>query len=155
MVVEVGRCTFPRQSRVGSDRECWGRIIASSRIDLETPKALSKTHLWLAVDHGLRIVVTLHAPNPVVGTVLEIAHTAVSVTHGPTRYQRLTDIRAVVTVGIFQIDSRLPVLDDDAPAVVDQRRRDAQVFGKDRKFISLPVIVGVLADLDPVASLGF
>ena len=60
-----------------------GCFVRRARLNSESPKTLAEPLLRLTVNHGARIVISLHAPNPVIQSVLEIAHTAVRVTHRP------------------------------------------------------------------------
>ncbi len=102
---------------------------------------------------GCGVVVALHAPDPVVGAVLEIAHAAVRVAHRPAGDQLLAEIGNIVAVNILQVDRFCAVLYDHTAAVADQCRRNAEVLSKDRKLVRLPVVVGVFANFDAVATL--
>ena len=114
---------------------------------------MAETHLRLAINDRLGVVVTLHGPNPIVWTVLKIADSTVSITHGPTGDEHLLEVGNIVTVGILEVDCGLAVLNDDSAAIADQGRGNAQVFSVDGELISLTIVVGVFTNLDAVTTL--
>ena len=138
---------------VVADGVCRSGLIRSAEMNLESPEALAKTHLRLAVDDRLRVVVALHGPDPVVGAILEVANSAVGIAHRPTCDERLAKVGFIVAVDVFHVDRRLAVLDDDTSAIADKCGRDAEILSKDRELVRMTVVVRVLADLYSVTPL--
>src|SRR5207253_1835695 len=86
--------------------------------DLEAEEALAKTWAGFAIGQdGLRIVVALHGPVPIVEAVPEITDLAVRVAHVPAGDERLLDVGLVVAIGVFEIERLGAILDDCATAI--------------------------------------
>ena len=126
--------------------------VRRSRIDCESPKALAESLLSLAVDHGSRIVVALHSPDPVVESQLEIANAPVSVSHPPAGDKFLLEIGDIIPVDVLQKEGLGSVLDQGPASDRCDRCGNAHALGKDGELIGLAVPVGIFADANAVAT---
>ena len=120
-------------------------------VGLEAEKALPKLLATRArIAAGTGPVVALHPPDPVVQTVLEVAHATVRVAHLPTRQQHLTLVGAVVSIGVFEEQRLLCVLHDHAASRKGQARGNTEVFGEHDKAVRDTIAIGVFADANAV-----
>ncbi len=122
MLMKRGRCFFGRETIAFVDREGRSRRIGRTRNHLKSPKALAKPHLRLTMNHRLRVVIALHGPNPIVGTILKIADTTMSVSHRPTGDEFLLEVSNIIAIDIFQIDRRLSILNQSTSTIDHQSR---------------------------------
>ena len=118
----------------------------------KAPKALPESLLLFSVDHRVGVVVTLHGPNPVIHTVLEVADATVRITHRPTGDQFLLHISDIVPIDIFHVDGFGPVLDQNAAAVGDNRCWDTHLGCEDSELVRFSIPIGVLANADTIAT---
>ena len=126
--------------------------VRGSRFDCETPKALAESLLSFAVDHGSRIVVALHSPDPVVESQLEIANAPVGVSHPPAGDQFLFEIGDIIPVNVLQKEGLGSVLDQGSAPDRSDRCGNAHALGEDGELIGLAVPVGIFADANAVAT---
>ena len=132
------------------DRGC---LVGHARFNSETPKSLSEALLFLAVDNRCGVVVPLHCPNPVVESVLKIAHAPVRIPQSPAGDKFLPHVCNIVPGRVLQEDCLLAVLNDHTAAITNNRCRDAKVRCENGKFVSDAVMVCVFANTDSVAAL--
>ncbi len=119
----------------------------------------------LAAQRQARVVVALHAPNPVVESVLHIARPAVRVAFVPRAEQHFAHVGLVVAFGRFE-KQRLrrmaaataarqlqAAVNDDAAVCERDARRNAQLVREHGELVCTARSLGILADDDFVASL--
>ena len=119
----------------------------------ESPEALTERVRFLAIELRRAVVVTLHAPDPVVQTIAEVADTAVSVTGSEAGHQDSLLVRLVVSIGVLQIDCFGCVLDHRTAAINHNRGWDRKTFGEDCELVGNVVAVSIFADSNTVAVL--
>src|SRR6185295_3996460 len=107
----------------------------------------------LVLDRSVESAVADRAPDPVVETVLQIARGGVRVAHAPAFEEHRAFVRLAVPVVV--LEKQRPAALDDNEAAIDKNHPggDRKLLGEDREFVGAPVPVGILANLDVVASL--
>src|SRR5690606_3552635 len=95
-----------------------------------------------------------HRPHPIVEAPAQVARPRVRVDRAPAMVAHDSLVFAIVAVRVAKEARPRRGVDDDAVAIGEEARRDAQVLGESRELVRAAVVVGVLDDADAVAALG-